>query len=390
MSAEPARALLTLKDLPPRAWRGKRVLLRLDLNVPLDEAGGHYRLARALESLKFLVERGARVLVVSHLGADGKLSLRAVARRLSAELPLGFAPDLGALARVAGKMRPGSAVLLENVRRFPGEKNNQAAFAKQLAVLAEVFVNDAFSVSHRRHASVVGLTNLLPSLAGKVFVEEVTELSRLFNPQPPFMIIIGGAKFATKLPTVKRFLASADEIYLGGALAHPFFKHLGYQTGRSLAERGSAAVLDPLLRSTKFKLPTDVLVVNPQGVTRAVPAAGVAVDEEIIDWGSDSLKDLLDSLARAKTILWNGPIGWVERGFSVGTNSVASAIARSGAYSVIGGGDTLAALPDQRLLKKFSFVSTGGGALLDFLAQGTLPGIEALHASQKKFKLEKK
>jgi len=348
-----------LRDEKPEIFAGKRVLLRLDLNLPLKDGlvADDYRLRRSLPTLDFLRRAGAKIIALSHL-SDVNASLKPIAEYLNS------------------KFMPGIEVL-ENLRRDPGEEKNSAELAKRLAQLGEVFVNDAFSTSHRKHASIVSLPSLLPSYAGLLFEEEVKNLSRLFEAAHPFVVVLGGLKFSTKLPLVQRFLEIADQIFIGGALAHSFFKELGYEIGRSAIDENTQ-VVRPLLENKKIILPEDVLVENGQRQISVKNVRRVLVEDKIVDCGPEFLKKIEAAVGLAKTLLWNGPLGNFEAGFAQGTEKLAELISHSSAFSVVGGGDTIAAISRLNLFEKFGFVSTGGGAMLDFLATGTLPGIEAL------------
>jgi phosphoglycerate kinase len=266
--------------------------------------------------------------------------------------------------------------MLENTRRFKGEVENEKVLAKNFASLGSIFVNEAFSVSHRPHASIVGIPRIIPGYAGFLFADEVSHLSKAFNPPKPFLFILAGAKFETKFPLVKKFLELADTVFLGGALANDLLKAKGYEIGLSkhaFSDLGFAEVG----ASPKLILPIDV-VVEASGVAAIKDVSDVASNEKIVDAGPKTLALLAEKIAAAKFILWNGTLGAYEDGFVGPTEALAGSITSSGAESVVGGGDTLASIAKLNLTDKFSFVSTGGGAMLDFLANGTLPGITAL------------
>lgn len=363
-----------------KSLKGKRVLLRLDLNVPLK--GGRvldaYRIKRALPTIRFLKAQKAKVIIISHIGSDGAKSLRPIARYLNKTMNVGFYPGLSGrdLPNIVSAMKEGGVMMLENLRRDPGEKGNNMNFARHLARLGDVFVNDAFSVSHRDHASVVLLPKLLPSYAGFLFEDEVKHLSRALKPSHPFFFILGGAKFETKIPLIKKFLKLADSVFVGGALSNNFFKEMGYEIGLSVADQKNFS-LKPLLKNKKLILPSDVVVKTRTG--KIVKTIGsIRERDSIKDAGPRTLRDVAKVAARAKFILWNGPLGNYEEGFDKGTGELLKVIAKSKAESVVGGGDSLALISKLRLEKKFTFVSTGGGAMLDFLAHGTLHGIQAL------------
>ncbi|MDO8572857.1 MAG: phosphoglycerate kinase [bacterium] len=366
--------------------KGKRVLLRLDFNVPLK--GGRvvdgYRIKCALPTIKFLKSQGAKTIIISHIGSDGEKSLRPVARYLNKKMNVGFYPKLESrdLPNIISAMKHGGVMMLENLRKDPGELKNDMNFAKRLAVLGDVYVNDAFSVSHRDHASVVLLPKLLPSYAGFLFEDEVSHLSRALRPSHPFLFILGGAKFGTKIPLIKKFLRVADRVFVGGALANNFFKEAGYEIGTSLSDNGNFK-LKPLFKNKKLIVPSDVIV-KTKTETLVKDIGSIRERDSIKDVGPKTIREIKNVVSRAKFILWNGPLGNYEEGFDKGTIDLLKIIAKSKAESIVGGGDSLALISKLGFEKKFTFVSTGGGAMLDFLANGTLPGIKALLNSKKK------
>lgn len=357
--------------------RGKRVLLRLDLNVPIQKGVvvNAYRIERVSKTLQFLKDARARTLIVSHLESAETKSLRPVFKFLSRSLPLIFAENMAEARKRLAEAEEGTFVLLENIRRWDGEKSNDPAFAKELASLADCYTNDAFAVSHRAHASIVGAPRLLKSFAGFLFEEEVENLSKAFSPPRPFLVILGGAKFETKLPFVKRFLEIADEIFVGGALANDIYKARGYEVGVSLVS--GPQIESPILENPKLQAPVDVVVNGKSGV-REKAADNVTPGEKIVDAGENALGDLRALIEKSKFVLWNGPLGEYEAWFDAGTVALAQELAECDAETIIGGGDSLAVAGKLGLLERFSFVSTGGGAMLEFLANGTLLGIEAI------------
>ncbi len=368
--------LNSIKELSPDKLRNQRVLLRLDLDVPLSETGEvveDFRLKRCLPTLQYLIASGAKVIILGHLGKDGSKSLAPVAKwfEQSASIKLEFKKDLedSGLDKV---------IMLENLRSWSGEKANDPNFAKQLALLGDLYVNDSFATCHRQHASIVGLPQLLPAYAGLNLIKEVEHLSAVFDPPAPFLFILGGAKFETKIPLLEKFLSLTDNIFIGGALANSFFKALNYEVGISTVDDHSNLIKPFLsLSQTKIILPIDVIV-ERAGKSSVKLVQEVLPDENILDVGPESIKRLASLINQAKFILWNGPLGHFERGYRGATNQLAQLIASSGAESVVGGGDTITAIQALDLFDQFSFVSTGGGAMLDFLSRGTLPGIEAL------------
>ncbi len=344
------------------------ILVRAALNVPVEKGRvvNEYRLRRALSTIRFLSERGARVVLIGHLGEAGTETLQPVAEALSA-LIRGvsfFDETIGTRARAAVRdLAPGNIVVMENLRRHKGERANDRTFAKELASLADIFVEDCFDTCHRPHASIIGVPELLPSYAGFLLEEEVQELGRALAPARPSLAVIGGAKFSTKEAVLTALLKTYDHVFVGGALANDFLKASGGEVGKSLiSETADERELKKILADPKLVLPIDSIIVN----------------EAILDHGEKTNALLVELATKAKTILWNGPLGNYENGFVDATNAFARAVAASNAYSIVGGGDTIAAIENLGLLPRFSFVSTGGGAMIQFLAKGTLPGIEAL------------
>ncbi|GMQ95073.1 MAG: hypothetical protein BMS9Abin13_183 [Patescibacteria group bacterium] len=367
--------------------RGKRVLLRLGLNAAIKNGKvmGGFRLQKVIPTIVFLKKKGAKVIIMGHIGRERTQSLKPVADYVSKMTKIRFVPDLHDknLPDIIANMKEGSALMLENLRSDLGEVKNTAAFARYLASLGDIYVNDAFSASHRKHASIVSLPKLLPGYAGLHFEEEIKHLSLVKKPSRPFLFILGGAKFSTKMPLMKKFFRIADYVFIGGALANTFFKEQGFETGRSLADEDDFN-LGTLLRSKKLVLPSDVVVKNRRSVFVKKPQE-VAVDDTITDAGPETIKELKRLVSLSKFVLYNGPLGNYEEGFEKGTAELLRVIAKSRAITVVGGGDTLTLVSALKLHNKFTFVSTGGGAMLDFLAEGTLPGIEALQKSAKRF-----
>ncbi len=378
----------TVRDI--RVFENIPILVRAALNVPVENGKviNDYRLRRAAPTIRFLAERGAKVILISHIGEMGTETLSPVAEALGKLIPgvSFFGETIGERARAAVRaLSPGNVLVLENLRRDKGEKTNDRVFAKELAALADVFVEDSFDTCHRRHASIVGVPELLPSYAGLLLEEEVRELSQAMKPKHPALAVIGGAKFSTKEAVLTALLGTYSHVFVGGALADDFLKASGQEVGKSLVGDGGDSI-KKLLANPKLVLPVDSLVIPASAVgtlgarasARIAPQGQVRPDEVILDHGPGTSALLANLAQRSKAILWNGPLGNYENGFVDATDALARAIAASGAHSVVGGGDTIAAIEDLGLLPRFSFVSTGGGAMLDFLAQGTLPGIEVL------------
>lgn len=367
------------------------ILVRAPLNVPLEQGRvtNDYRLRRALPTIRYLCERGARVVLASHIGEQGTETLEPVAKALGKLVPnVSFCPEtIGERPRAMIRaLAPGHILVLENLRRNRGEQQNDSAFAHELAALADIFVQDSFDTCHRPHASIIGVPKLLPSYAGLLLEEEVSELSQALTPKHSALAVIGGAKFATKEAVLTALLATYDHVFIGGALANDFLKAAGHSVGKSLSSDTDTSTIKKLLANPKLVLPVDSLVIpaNAMGARDARTRARIASlgqvqsDESILDNGPGTSALLAHLAQKSKSILWNGPLGKYENGFIDATDAFARAVAASGAHSVVGGGDTVASIERLGLLSHFSFVSTGGGAMLDFLAKGTLPGITAL------------
>ncbi len=360
--------------------RGKYVLVRASCNVPLEgnEVRNAYRLKRAIPTIEYLRLQGARVIVISHLGREATDSLKPVFVALEQMMKLSWGGVITdpAFAEIQAAMQDGDVVLCENLRQDPREEANDPGFVKEMAAYASLYVNDAFAEAHREHASTLGLAQTLPAYAGITLAEEVTELSRVIIPNNPALFLLGGAKFETKMPLVEKYLELYDQVFIGGALAHDVLKARGYEVGTSLVSEVSL-VAAPFLHHEKLLLPVDVIVEGPGGVaTRAVDAVGV--NEKILDLGPDTVALLQGYIEKAETILWNGPFGSYEAGFVEGTEAIAEIIAENSAFSVVGGGDTVAAIEKLGLNDKFGFVSIGGGSMLTLLEHGTTPSLQAL------------
>ncbi|MEI6478665.1 MAG: phosphoglycerate kinase [bacterium] len=366
-----------VKDL-----RGKTVLLRVDLNVPVKDGKvtDPFRIDRSIETIRFLSQSGAKTVLLSHL-EDDKGTLEPIARYLVATFPtLVFIKDIFApqTKKDVSSMKEGNVILFENLRNWPGEKQNDQNFANYLAGFAEYYVNEAFSVSHRNHASIVLLPKLLPSFIGIEFEREIKELSLAFHPDHPFVLIVGGVKFDTKFPLIKKFFNIADKIFIGGAIASSFFKHQGLFVGDSVVfDAPEIKNFDEAIKEGKVILPIDIRV-QSKGFINIKRPDQISVGEKIWDMGPETEKELAKIISDAKFIVWNGPMGYFEEGAVLGNNACAKAVSESKATSIVGGGDTLASIKDLDIMNKIYFVSTGGGAMLDFLANGTLPGIEAI------------
>lgn len=363
---------------------GKRVIVRTSLDVPIE--GGvvtnEFRITKALPTINYLRERGAAVIVITHVGRDPKNLTAPIFNALKKYVPLTHTEEVigASVQKMVSHLAPGEVLLLGNVRGFPEEELNEHTFAETLAGYGDYYVNDAFAVSHRAHASIVGIPHCIPGYAGLTFSEEYTHLSRALTPAHPALFILGGAKFETKAPLIERYAYAYEHVALGGALANDFLKGWGFEVGTSLVSDVDLGE-SPLITKENIIVPVDVRVVSKTG-EREVDVAHVASDEKILDIGMRSVEILAPHIKDAKTILWNGPLGYYEGGYDAATKAVAKLIAESEAFSVVGGGDTVAAIESLGLSDKFGFLSTAGGAMLEFLEKGTLPGIEALAKSE--------
>lgn len=363
-----------------KSLKGKKILLRSTLNAPIKDGRiiNDFRLRRASDTINFLRKEGARVILTGHIGKDGAISLYPVCEYFKKYFSIFFTKEvLGDKTKNATEnMNDGDVVLLENLRSHHGELANEDDFAKHLAALADYYVNDDFAVSHREHASIVGLPKHIKSFAGILFQKEADELSSALNPVSPSLCILGGAKFKTKVPLIEKFIKIYDKVFVSGALAHDFFKVQGFNIGKSLSSDIGVDV-SALASNKKIAIPSDVTVKNKNGVFIKKPNE-VSDDDNIVDAGPETVEYLSRLANDFKFVLWNGPLGEYENGFIRHTEELARAIAESPARTLVGGGDTIASTGHLGLEDKFSFVSTAGGAMLQFLMDGTLVGIEAL------------
>lgn len=389
-------AFIRLSDLDVA---GKRVLVRVDFNVPLHDGvvGDDTRITSALPTIQALLDAGASVLLVSHLGRpkgkpDPKYSMQPVADHLAKLLgrPVQRASDVvGPSARaVAESLQPGDVAMLENVRFEAGEERNDPVLARALAGLADVYVNDAFGAAHRAHASTAGVAAFLPAAAGLLMERELDALGTVMaNPDAPFVVIFGGAKISDKIGVIQRFLERADAVLVGGGIANTLLKAQGYPVGRSLVEDDGLETAQELLAAAErggFRLliPTDVVVATSPDAPNSARAAAIddiRPDEAALDIGPQTIAAFIGAIRGARTIVWNGPMGLFEKApFDVGTRAIAEAVAETDAYSVVGGGDSVAAVHESGVADTISHISTGGGASLEFLEGRTLPGVAAL------------
>lgn len=390
---------MSVKDVDVR---DKRVLVRVDFNVPLSEGGqitDDTRIRAALPTVQYLEREGAKVILASHFGRPKgqrnlKYSLKPVAERLAELLghPVPLAADcVGDEVRDAvAKLQPGEVLLLENVRFHPEEERNDPAFARELASLADLYVNDAFGTAHRAHASTEGVAHYIPAVAGFLMQKEVEVMGKALEaPEHPFMAIIGGAKVSDKIGVIENLLAKVDVLLIGGGMANTFLRAQGYSVGKSLLEEDKVPLAQDLMAKAKAKgvsleLPTDVVVAPGlgEGVTptpRAVAVSDIPAEEMALDIGPASAERFASRVAPARTIVWNGPLGVFENpAFAKGTERMAQAVAESPALSIVGGGDSVAAVRRMGVADRITHISTGGGASLEFLEGKTLPGVAAL------------
>ena len=375
-----------LDELETKDLKGKRVLLRLDLNVAVDHGKvfDDFDIQKIIPTVDFFRGMEAQTIILAHIeDAEGNpTSLLPVFDYLHGYFPVEFCPTYFTPEAVDKllNLKDKGVLLFENIRYNTGEKENDKDFAKQLSAMADIYVNDAFGVSHRKHASIVGVPEFLPHYAGFLMRQEIEHLSKVFKPELPFVFILGGAKFDTKLPLISKYLDTADVVFVGGALANDIFKAKGFEVGKSLISLSDSGIKD-ILNNPKLRTFDDVTVTTPLGQVAFKAPTEVSSDESIVDAGPKTIEQMKEILTNAKTIVWNGPIGLYEKGFKDKTENLAEIIAEAtarGAQTIIGGGDTVAAIKNLGLDHKFSFVSTGGGAMLDYLVFETLPGIEAL------------
>lgn len=361
--------------------KGKYVLVRSSLNIPL-EAGkirNTFRLERAMPTLRYLHEAGARTIILGHLGRKPEETLKPVFTELEKRLPVHWGGVVTGEEFIARKnlLADGQMLMAENLRQDERETQNEAEFVEYLASLGEIYVNDAFAVAHREHASTFGLAHALPAFAGLTMEEEVTELSKAFTPMSPSLFLLGGAKFETKMPLVEKYLSVYDHVFIAGALMNDIFKAKGFEVGKSLVTDVSLKG-SPFLENPKLIIPIDVIVDGPEGKAVKSPEQ-VLPEEKIMDVGPMTIDMLVTYIENAQTILWNGPFGAYEKGYVESTQKTAKHVAESAAFSVIGGGDTVAAIEKLELNDQFGFVSIAGGAMLSFLEHGTTSVIDALN-----------
>jgi phosphoglycerate kinase len=392
-----------ITSVPRETFTNKRVLVRADLNVPVKDnmVTDDLRIRRLLPTLTYLADCGAKIIILSHFGRAGD-TLTVPFRKLQVSVPTleferGLPGDAGVLERVSA-LQPGKALLLENLRKDDREEKNDPAFAKAISELGDIYVNEAFSNSHRAHASMVGVPALLPHYVGISLQEEVDHLTKALQPEHPSLAIVAGAKFDTKEPLIRILLQKYKTVFVGGALANDLLKARGHAVGASLVSEGG--IPDELTHNPRLLAPRDVLVerrvtgkdggtgfteqqANIDAVgTKAVIAQldEVLPDDVIVDIGPRTLQMLNEEARRSAHIVWNGPLGWYEKGYTAGSRAFALSISQSNAVSILGGGDTVAAIEtaDFNPETHCTFVSAGGGAMLDFMMDGELVALKAL------------
>lgn len=360
-----------------RTLKDKRVIVRVDWNMPINSGsiGDTSRFDVSVPFLKNLSNAGAKIILLSHFGEKGQ-SLDIVAAHVTKELPfIQFTPslDFGELEIASRNLKQGEGMLLENVRLFDGETENSETLAASFSTLGDIYINDAFSVAHREHASVVALGKMMLSYFGPTFERELENLTKALTPKKPALLIVGGAKIATKLSLIKQYLDQGVQVFVGGAMVHNIWKERGLQIGKSLYDPEyhlpASFVNHPLLLT-----PSDVVLSTGETVlVTQIPEDGV-----IVDCGVQTVEMLTGVMTLANTVIANGPLGLYENGWLAGSEKILTNLANSTVTSYVGGGDTVSVAHSLHLLQKFSFVSLGGGAMLDFLASGTLPGINAV------------
>ncbi|GIP17820.1 phosphoglycerate kinase [Paenibacillus montaniterrae] len=379
---------------------GKKVFVRVDFNVPLENGAitDDKRIRETLPTINFLIEKGAKIILASHLGRPNgevveELRHTASAARLSELLgkPVAKANEAvgDAVKAQIADMQNGDVLLLENVRFYPGEEKNDPELAKQFAELADLFVNDAFGAAHRAHASTEGIAHYLPAVSGLLMEKELDVLGKaLNNPDRPFTAIVGGSKVKDKIAVIEKMIEIADNIIIGGGLSYTFFKAQGYEIGQSLLDNSKLDLTLEFIEKAKkagknLYLPVDIVVTDEfsaKANTKIVPVDGIPADMEGIDIGPKTREIYADVIKNSKLVVWNGPMGVFEiEPFSHGTRAVAQATAETAAYTVIGGGDSAAAAEKFGLADQMDFISTGGGASLEFMEGKALPGVVALN-----------
>lgn len=394
--------MLNKKTLEDMQVQGKKVLVRCDFNVPMDEDRNitdDRRITSSLPTIEYLIKNGAKVILMSHLGRpkgepNPKFSLAPVAKRLSELLnkDVIFAKDDKVVSdnvkEIVSKMKDGDVVLLENTRYRKEEEKNEENFAKELASLGDLYVNDAFGTSHRAHTSNVGLSSQLPSAVGYLVEKEISVMGKaLENPERPFVAILGGAKVSDKIGVIENLLNKVDAILIGGGMAYTFLKAQGYEIGTSILEEDKIDLANDLLKKAKEKnikllLPIDIVIAREfknDTEIRTVKIDSIPSDMMGLDMGEETIKSFSEEIKNAKTVVWNGPMGVFEmENFKKGTEAVGKAMAESKGVTIVGGGDSASAVEKAGYQDRMTHISTGGGASLEFLEGKILPGIAAI------------
>lgn len=366
----------------PESLKGKKVIVRCDFNVPIKNGKilSTLRIEKTYRTINYLKNSGAKIILISHIGRDKEDSLKPVLSFLNKKYEVNFIEDLYTYAcnNVLSSIKEGEIVLIENIRKWNGEKNKDPQFIKLLSSFADIYVNEAFPVSHRDHSSITGIPIYLPGHIGFQFKDEIENLSKVFEPEHPFLVMIGGAKFKTKIPLIETLIDKADNIFIGGALSNDIYRVKGYKVGKSTVSDSNLETIKKIASSNKIFTPIDIKTVNKFGFTSNKSPQKIKENDKVVDGGPKTFKFLKQKIKESKFIIWNGPFGLYEEGFNYLSKKIEKEIAKSEAFTIVGGGDTLIEIEKSGNEKDFSFVSMGGGAMLDFISDGTLVGIEVL------------
>lgn len=369
-------------EISPELLKGKKIIVRADFNVPISSSGVIVEPARidsALKTVIYLRNSGAQIILLSHIGRDSNETLFPIFKYLQLKIPVSFVEtwDESKIKEQVTLLKDGDVVLLQNLRAKKEEEENDAQFGSFLASLGDMYINDAFSVSHRSHASVVGIPTHIKSYCGCQFKIEYENISKVFNPEHPFVVLMGGAKFETKIPVIESLLDKADSIFVGGALSNDILKANDFEVGMSKVNDMDKTYAQQIFNNKKVIVVKDVRV-KTFFHSKHKALKDITVKDKIIDGGIETADILALKIKEAKLIVWNGPFGTFEQGNSFLSKKVIEAISKSNAYSIVGGGDTVAEIKKLKKQDIFNFMSLSGGAMLEFIAKGTLPGIEAL------------
>ncbi len=394
--------MLNKKSIQDIDVKGKRVLVRVDFNVPIDENGvitDDRRIREALPTIKYLKEHGARVILMSHLGRpkgkfNAKYSLKPVAERLSEKLGanVALAPDVigEAVQSMVDALKDGDVMLLENVRFYEEEEKNDKEFSKKLAALGDIYINDAFGTAHRAHATTAGIADYLPSAIGYLIKKELDIMGKaLVEPERPFIAILGGAKVSDKIGVIENLMDKVDALLIGGGMAFTFYKAMGHEIGKSILEADKVELAGEILKKAKqnhlrLLLPVDIVVApefNNDAPRKTVAVDAIPKDQMGLDIGENTMAVYSDIIRNAKTVVWNGPMGVFEMpNFAKGTFALAEALSECKGTTIVGGGDSAAAVEQLGFADKITHISTGGGASLEFLEGKVLPGIDVIES----------